>query len=32
MVVLVNVALYFQRLYFPNPQPINIQPVCSAAE
>ena len=31
MVVLVNVALYFQRLYFPIPQPINIEPVSSAA-
>jgi ACR3 family arsenite transporter len=31
MVALVNVALYFQRVYFPNPQPINIEPVCSSA-
>lgn len=31
MVALVNVALYFQRVYFPNPQLINIEPVCSSA-
>jgi len=31
MVALVNVALYFQRDYFPNPQLINIEPVCSSA-
>ena len=31
MVGLVNVALYFQRVYFPSPQSINIEPVCSAA-
>ena len=30
MVGLVNVALRFQRLYFPNPQPIGIEPVCSS--
>jgi ACR3 family arsenite transporter len=29
MVALVNVALYFQRHYFANPQPIPIGPVCS---
>ena len=29
MVALVNVALRFQRLYFPEPQPITIDPVCS---
>jgi ACR3 family arsenite transporter len=29
MVALVNVALRFQRLYFPKPQPIAIEPVCS---
>ncbi|MGO9402720.1 MAG: ACR3 family arsenite efflux transporter [Terriglobales bacterium] len=27
MVALVNVALYFQRLYFPNPRPITIEPL-----
>ncbi|HWY56176.1 MAG TPA: ACR3 family arsenite efflux transporter [Terriglobales bacterium] len=31
MVGLVNVALYFQRVYFPSPQSINIEPVGSAA-
>jgi ACR3 family arsenite transporter len=30
MVTLVNVAFYFQRHFFPNPQPIAIEPVCSA--
>jgi ACR3 family arsenite transporter len=30
MVALVNVALYFQCRFFPNPQPIAIEPVCSA--
>jgi arsenite transporter len=29
MVALVNVALYFQRHYFANPQPIVVEPVCS---
>lgn len=29
MVALVNVALYFQRHFFLNPQPIAIEPVCS---
>jgi arsenite transporter len=29
MVALVNVALYFQRHYFANPQPIVVDPVCS---
>ena len=28
MVALVNVALFFQRQYFPDPQPIQIEPVC----
>jgi ACR3 family arsenite transporter len=30
MVALVNVAFYFQRYFFPSPQPIAIEPVCSA--
>jgi len=30
MVTLVNVAFYFQRHFFFNPQPIAIEPVCSA--
>jgi len=29
MIGLVNAALYFQRCYFPSPQPANIAPVCS---
>jgi ACR3 family arsenite transporter len=29
MVALVNVALYFQRHFFLNPQPMGIEPVCS---
>jgi len=29
MVTLVNVALYFQRHFFLNPQPMAIEPVCS---
>jgi ACR3 family arsenite transporter len=29
MVALVNVALYFQRHFFLNPQPMAIEPVCS---
>ena len=29
MVALVNVAFYFQRHYFPNPQRITVEPVCS---
>ncbi len=29
MVALVNVAFYFQRHYFPSPQLITIEPVCS---
>ena len=29
MIALVNVALYFQRHYFPNPQAVAIEPVCS---
>ncbi len=31
MIALVNVALYFQRQYFPNPQPAQIDPVCASA-
>jgi ACR3 family arsenite transporter len=31
MVALVNVAFYFQRHYFPNPQRIAVEPVCSSA-
>ena len=31
MIGLVNVALYFQRQYFPNPQPLPIDPVCTSA-
>jgi arsenite transporter len=31
MVALVNVALYFQRHFFPNPQSITVEPVCSPA-
>jgi arsenite transporter len=30
MVALVNVALYFQRQYFPNPQTLPMEPVCSS--
>jgi len=29
MVALVNVAFYFQRHYFPNQQPITVEPLCS---
>ncbi len=29
MIALVNVALYFQRRYFPDPQAMAIEPVCS---
>ena len=29
MIALVNVAFYFQRRYFANPQAIAIEPVCS---
>jgi arsenite transporter len=28
MIALVNVAFYFQRKYFPTPQPMNAEPVC----
>jgi arsenite transporter len=28
MVALVNVALFFQRQYFPNPQAVQVEPVC----
>jgi ACR3 family arsenite transporter len=31
MIGLVNVARYFQRQYFPNPQPMPIETVCPAA-
>jgi len=31
MIALVNVAFYFQRHYFPNPQPLDIEPVCTPA-
>ena len=31
MVGLVNVAFYFQRHYFPNPHPVSVEPVYSAA-
>ncbi len=31
MIGLVNVALYFQRQYFPNPQALPIDPVCTSA-
>jgi len=30
MVALVNVAFYFQRHYFPNPEAVAIGPACSA--
>jgi ACR3 family arsenite transporter len=30
MIGLVNVALYFQRQYFPNPQAVPIEPVCAS--
>jgi arsenite transporter len=29
MIALVNLALYFQRHYFPGPQPFPIEPVCA---
>jgi ACR3 family arsenite transporter len=29
MIALVNVALFFQRKYFVNPQPSDVEPVCS---
>ncbi len=32
MVALVNVALYFQRQYFPNAQAIEVDPVCVSAK
>ena len=31
MVVLVNVSLYFQRQYFPNPEAVQADPVCVSA-
>ena len=31
MIALVNVALFFQRRYFPDPQPAQIDPVCVSA-
>jgi len=31
MIGLVNVALHFQRRYFPDPQSIAIDPVCVSA-
>jgi ACR3 family arsenite transporter len=31
MIALVNVALYFQRQYFPNPQPAQVESVCASA-
>ncbi len=31
MIALVNVAFFFQRRYFPNPQPLDIEPVCTPA-
>ena len=31
MIALVNVALFFQRRYFPDPQPVQIDPVCVSA-
>ncbi len=31
MIALVNVSLYFQRRYFPNPQAVDIDPVCASA-
>jgi ACR3 family arsenite transporter len=31
MIGLVNVALYFQRQYFPNPQPAQVASVCASA-
>jgi ACR3 family arsenite transporter len=29
MVALVNVAFYFQRLFFPHPLPMTSEPICS---
>jgi ACR3 family arsenite transporter len=31
MIALVNVALYFQRQYFPNPQPAQVASACASA-
>ncbi len=31
MIALVNAALYFQRRFFANPQPVTIEPLCSPA-
>jgi len=31
MIALVNVAFYFQRRYFPDPQAVEIDPVCASA-
>jgi ACR3 family arsenite transporter len=31
MIALVNVSLYFQRRYFPNPPAVDIDPVCASA-
>jgi arsenite transporter len=31
MIALVNAALYFQRRFFANPQPVAIEPLCSPA-
>jgi len=29
MVALVNVAFYFQRQFFPNPEAVAVEPICS---
>ena len=31
MIGFVNVALFFQRQYFPNPQPLPVEPICTSA-
>jgi ACR3 family arsenite transporter len=31
MIALVNVSLFFQRRYFPDPQPVQFDPVCAIA-
>ena len=31
MIALVNVSLFFQRRYFPDPQSLEIEPVCAIA-
>jgi len=31
MIALVNVSLYFQRRYFPNPPAVDVDPVCASA-